>query len=587
MTEERGPDDKLDVWVGERRDTLRITRNLAAALRQFTEETTHDRVFWIDVICINQEDLEERSQQVRLMTQIYTKASRVVAWIGPGSQASTRTMKNILDLSESIDLDWRVFEITSRSAKPSIDVVTDILSRPDGMSDLEELLFRAWFERLWVWQEIRVASDRAIVKCGQEETAWNDFHKAIFAIRTTSNGSFSKATMRQMAVVVQMKNMASSTSLVSLSSWTRRAKCTDDRDRIYAVQGMIQRSEAALIEPDYTRPVDDIYMELAGKYITQLKSLALLTCCRYDLRKTTLPTWVPNWSGDSERKFGQIMNPDASGASACEATLAAEGGVLRLQGNHCDVVERTYQMWDVAPETDVVASILHIAGQLGVGADDRVIERTTLEDLGITFELESVAEDFELMPRGHLLRIQQAKEFLQQILSGEPLQFLRKRAQRWQIQGSIGLSPVEIQPGDIPSVLLGAKSLMMLRQRGDGKHEGLGECYVHGMMRAQALLGPVPEGWRRVAKLDGKMNSYHACWKYQAESGAFFQTTDPRLGPLPDGWELKPHENEDSVNYYRNPTTGEGMAIDIEKDPRLLSERLLEGGVEIVAIDLV
>lgn len=597
------PNDKVDIWVGGRRETLKIPRKLAVALHCFAAESAHKRVLWVDAVCINQEDLEEKSHQVRLMTQIYTNASRVVAWIGPSLQASTRAVKNILDLSENIDLDWKLFQITSKSASPWADEVTDILNRPDAISDLEELLLRAWFGRLWVWQEIRVASDRAVIKCGEEEIAWNDFHKAIFAIRATSDGQFSKATMRQMGVVVQMKNMASSTTLVSLSCWTRTAQCSDERDRLYAIQGMIQPSEAALIEPDYTRPAHDIFTELASKYVTQLKSLDLLTCCRYDTRKPSLPTWVPNWSGQSDRKFAQILNPDASGRSACEATLI-EGGVLRLQGKHCAIVKTAYTMWDVdAPKIDVVAMIVQMARQLGIGAN-HVTSRITLEDLAITLELGNMAEGFEPIPRGHLLQTQQAVRFLRQILIDEsPQSFCKRpemtkyisamayRLEGWTFfttaEGSIGLSPAEIRPGDVASALLGARSLMMLRQRSNGKHEVLGECYVHRMMQAQGLLGSVPERWRRVAKLDVKTNSYQVCWKYQAISEVSFQTTDPRLGPLPDGWNLKRHENEDSVDYYENPTKGEGMTSDMVSDPRLRSKELLKKGVGIVAIDLV
>ncbi|KAK6194031.1 hypothetical protein LQW54_011833 [Pestalotiopsis sp. IQ-011] len=484
-------EDKVDIWVGECRDTLKITRNLDVALRRFAAESCKDRVFWIDAVCIDQGDLEERSQQVRLMTQIYTNASRVVAWIGPGSQTSNRVARNIVDLSKNIDLDWKAFDITSRSEESWTKEVADIFNGPNALSDLEKLLSRAWFGRLWIWQEIRVASDRAIIKCGHDEIAWNDFHKVIFAIRATSNGQFSKAMMGQMGVVVQMKNMASSTTFVSLSNWTRRAKCTDERDRIYAVQGMIQPREAALIEPDYERSADDIFKELAEKYITQLKSLDLLTCCRFDIRKPSLPTWVPNWSGESDRKFAQILNPDASGRSACEATLIG-GGVLRLQGKHCDTVERTYKMWDIGTlEIDVVAMISQIACQLGVGAD-HATGCITLEQLAITLELGSVAENFEPIPRSHLLRTQQAAAILQHILIDESrpslwdrpemakyISTIAYRLEGWTffttMDGSTGLSPAEIIPGDIAGVLLGARSLLMLRQRSDGRHQVLGD----------------------------------------------------------------------------------------------------------------
>ena len=40
------------------------------------------RVVWIDAICINQTDIEERSQQVEMMGLIYSKAVRNLIWLG-------------------------------------------------------------------------------------------------------------------------------------------------------------------------------------------------------------------------------------------------------------------------------------------------------------------------------------------------------------------------------------------------------------------------------------------------------------------------------------------------------------------------
>jgi hypothetical protein len=39
--------------------------------------------FGIDSVCINQSDTFERSQQVQVMRQIYSKATSVVAWVDP------------------------------------------------------------------------------------------------------------------------------------------------------------------------------------------------------------------------------------------------------------------------------------------------------------------------------------------------------------------------------------------------------------------------------------------------------------------------------------------------------------------------
>jgi hypothetical protein len=60
-----------------------IRLELARALRRlrFPNST---RILWIDAICINQDDKEERSYQVPLMGSIYSLARRVVVWLGPG-----------------------------------------------------------------------------------------------------------------------------------------------------------------------------------------------------------------------------------------------------------------------------------------------------------------------------------------------------------------------------------------------------------------------------------------------------------------------------------------------------------------------
>lgn len=59
-----------------------IKPNLEAALREFSKGKV-ERLLWIDAICINQADLNERNEQVRMMSLIYQQAARVIIWIGP------------------------------------------------------------------------------------------------------------------------------------------------------------------------------------------------------------------------------------------------------------------------------------------------------------------------------------------------------------------------------------------------------------------------------------------------------------------------------------------------------------------------
>lgn len=42
-----------------------------------------DRMFWIDALCINQQDIEERIQQIQIMGKIHSSADQVLIWLGP------------------------------------------------------------------------------------------------------------------------------------------------------------------------------------------------------------------------------------------------------------------------------------------------------------------------------------------------------------------------------------------------------------------------------------------------------------------------------------------------------------------------
>ncbi|KAF1954235.1 hypothetical protein CC80DRAFT_390480, partial [Byssothecium circinans] len=60
-----------------------IGRNLYEALKRLTENNHEPvRLIWIDQLCINQDDLEERASQVSLMDVIYNCCQKVIVWLG-------------------------------------------------------------------------------------------------------------------------------------------------------------------------------------------------------------------------------------------------------------------------------------------------------------------------------------------------------------------------------------------------------------------------------------------------------------------------------------------------------------------------
>jgi len=69
--------------------TLLVTPNCEAALRRF-RRPKKSRILWIDAICIDQSNLEEKGKQVPLMADVYHLASRVLIWLGNGTKKTAR-----------------------------------------------------------------------------------------------------------------------------------------------------------------------------------------------------------------------------------------------------------------------------------------------------------------------------------------------------------------------------------------------------------------------------------------------------------------------------------------------------------------
>lgn len=58
------------------------------------------RVLWVDAICINQEDVAERNEQVPMMDRIYQNAWRTIVWLGPETQEGPESFSMLHDLAQ-------------------------------------------------------------------------------------------------------------------------------------------------------------------------------------------------------------------------------------------------------------------------------------------------------------------------------------------------------------------------------------------------------------------------------------------------------------------------------------------------------
>jgi len=68
-----------------------VAKNLFDGLH-FLRRCRTDGLFWIDAICINQDDLQEKNRQIRIMPHIYFRAKTVLVWLGLKSVVRTDSL---------------------------------------------------------------------------------------------------------------------------------------------------------------------------------------------------------------------------------------------------------------------------------------------------------------------------------------------------------------------------------------------------------------------------------------------------------------------------------------------------------------
>ncbi|OAL02907.1 hypothetical protein IQ06DRAFT_345885 [Phaeosphaeriaceae sp. SRC1lsM3a] len=135
---------------------------------------------WVDAVCIDQSNISERNHQVKSMAAIFSKASRVLVWLGPEECGSVfPTLKKISSCREAIDKARKAYEMPVNNPHDDYQSYFDTLVDNDaGMKeeklantthrlraaiqecnilDLGNFFATAWFTRAWVLQEFLLA----------------------------------------------------------------------------------------------------------------------------------------------------------------------------------------------------------------------------------------------------------------------------------------------------------------------------------------------------------------------------------------------------------------------------------------------
>ena len=239
--------------------SMHIRKNCAHALRQALGRSSLQYI-WVDAICINQDDLEEKNCQVFRMGDIYSKASIVnislecddddIFILTEPAKVVQNTVATHADNRMHQD---RVQALLAKSYKPEY-----LLER------LCHVLDRVYWTRLWIVQEVLLAK-RIYVWCFADSIELQSLCELWEALNWLAWTTESlKKYYRQTTTLFQLYHRRSDRLRVPSSTLRLLPdkQCADDRDRIYGALSIIPWSkELPPIKPDYSRSLIEVALE--------------------------------------------------------------------------------------------------------------------------------------------------------------------------------------------------------------------------------------------------------------------------------------------------------------------------------------
>lgn len=301
--------------------TLPVTQSLSAALQRFRMPSA-PRTIWIDQICINQANLEERKHQVALMTRIYKNAKKVLIWLGPDdtglasdARDLTRQISNLYqDIPERLSLWFPSDEDLEACRLPK-------RSSPEWTA-LERFCQLPYFDRIWVIQETVMASD-AVLVWGSVETDWNQFKGAVLWLMG-NNCMLGSDGLKIEEMLIMISKRAYSMEFCLNS--TRNRKTSEPRDRVFAFLGIASDITSSVdefgeLDVDYLKPVECVFADVTRYSIRQTQKLDFINNVHHERPPTTSdwPSWVPKWNEEDQRPMIQHLHDDAD-FTACGDT---------------------------------------------------------------------------------------------------------------------------------------------------------------------------------------------------------------------------------------------------------------------------
>jgi hypothetical protein len=294
-----------------------VTQNLGLAL-QCLRCTKKTQTFWIDAICINQDDKKERNHQVKLMGFIYRKASSVLVWLGKGNmeiQAAFSFLKEIWDrkfrrfAQEGIHFVNHLSKVYQKTIIPDgrsqrVQFMslndTDSAKRQTirywlnfhrilegiashGKNDpsfktawegLALLTSRSYWTRIWIVQEYLLAHN-VVIHCGPDAIDGTIVDTILSHLAAPKDEKLAdlpsyfseplgriRASPGTRICASRLQQKSKRPTLLELLNACKDSKCSEPRDRIYAILGLASDVQEGSIVIDYDRSIFKVQMDV-------------------------------------------------------------------------------------------------------------------------------------------------------------------------------------------------------------------------------------------------------------------------------------------------------------------------------------
>ncbi|KAK6613764.1 HET-domain-containing protein [Botrytis cinerea] len=327
---------------------IKVTFNLHMALMHLRSQE-EDQIFWIDALCINQENFHEKIHQIRQMGDIYKKAEKVVIWLGRGTEETDLVMDAMKRLRKA-SLSWHSAEWRDK-ASGWVDENNEHLS--NLREQMRLILDRPWFRRIWILQEVANARRSTTVHCGNKSISATIFSQfpALVALNPPVHV---QSVLDIMPGISRNESWwAQGQKLQTLILKFRESEATDDRDKIYALLGMSSDTyRSNILNSKYDKSSQQVIREAVSFILSENYSQLVDDVSLYQFIDWSLTKFLDNIE-------------DLEGAMLMDAFEGAEEGFLKLliETDVCRIssrgfFDRTPVHWAVQREQPTILKML-------------------------------------------------------------------------------------------------------------------------------------------------------------------------------------------------------------------------------------